>query len=97
MLSKPEDLQTFLKKIKPDLFLLDYKMPGITGFELIPIIRAFPEHADTPILFLTSEGADETITQALQLGACDYVIKPFEKESLHDKIKKYLRSSSSRG
>jgi DNA-binding response OmpR family regulator len=91
MLSKPEDVKDFLRKKTPDLFLLDYNMPVINGFELIPIIRSFPEHQKTPIIFLTNEGTIDHFTAAIHLGACDFVVKPFDPKMLHEKIAKHIK------
>jgi len=89
-LPKPTMLEKLLMQITPELFLLDYKMPELSGFELIPIIRSFEEHKDTPIIFLTSEGTLENVTAALALGASDFVVKPFQAEILREKIKSYI-------
>lgn len=89
-LTKPAELEKVLKKVKPDLFLLDYRMPEISGFDLVPAIRSHVEHTDTPIIFLTSEGNFDNVLAAVALGACDFVIKPFMPETLHAKILKHL-------
>jgi DNA-binding response OmpR family regulator len=90
-LSRPEDLKETLREVKPDLFLLDYKMPTMNGFELVPIIRELPGHKDTPIIFLTSEGTADHLTVAVHLGACDYIVKPFDPKILHERIAKHLK------
>jgi DNA-binding response OmpR family regulator len=90
-LPKPEMLEGFLKKVKPDLFLLDYKMPGLSGFDLIPIIRRFREHKNTPIIFITSEGTIDNLSVAIALGARDYIVKPFDSEVLIKKVAKSLK------
>ncbi|MCL1995891.1 MAG: response regulator [Defluviitaleaceae bacterium] len=89
-LSKPEKLSELLQKVTPNLFLLDYKMPELTGFDLIPIIREFEQHKDTPIIFLTGDTTVDRITAALGMGACDYVAKPFKGELLREKIAKHI-------
>ena len=89
-LPKPEKLKEFLQKTTPDLFLLDFQMPALCGFDLIPIIRGFPEHKDTPIIFLTSEGTIDNLTVAVSLGACDFIVKPFESEVIKEKIAKHI-------
>ncbi|MCL2218862.1 MAG: response regulator [Chitinispirillia bacterium] len=94
-LPKPEMLKKYLNTVTPDLFLLDYKMPTISGIDLIPIIREFPEHKDTPIIFLTSEGTADNLTAAIAIGACDYILKPFEPNMLREKIEKHLKRGSS--
>ena len=54
-LQKPENLKKVLASIKPDLFLLDYNMPEVNGFDLLRTIREFPEYKETPVIFLTAE------------------------------------------
>lgn len=89
-LPTPEKLKELLQKTTPDLFLLDYKMPGLTGFDLIPIIREFPKHKDTPIIFLTSDATVDRLTSAVGLGACDYIVKPFKAKLIRDKVAKHI-------
>ncbi|MCL2162250.1 MAG: response regulator [Betaproteobacteria bacterium] len=89
-LAKPSKLKEVLQKLTPELFLLDYKMPELTGFELIPIIRGFEEHKETPIIFLTSIGTIDNVSAALALGACDFIVKPFNPCILREKIKKHI-------
>lgn len=74
-MTNPIMLEKFLRQITPELFLLDYKMPELSGFELIPIIRSFEEHKDTPIIFLTSMGTVDHVSAAAALGACDFYCK----------------------
>jgi DNA-binding response OmpR family regulator len=89
-LPQPRKLQDFLQNITPDLFLLDYRMPSVSGLNLIPIIRKFVKHRDTPIIFLTSDGRTDIVTAALGAGVCDYILKPFDSEKLHQKIAQHL-------
>jgi CheY-like chemotaxis protein len=89
-LAKPEALEKFLRQMTPELFLLDYQMPGINGLELIEIIRRFPEHKSTPIIFLTSEGTIDLVTAAMAMGACDFIVKPFNPDALRSKIAKWI-------
>jgi DNA-binding response OmpR family regulator len=89
-LPNPLMLKDLMKKIVPDLFLLDYNMPVMSGFDLIPVIRGFKNHKDTPIVFLTSEGTIDNLSVAVTLGACDFIVKPFEPEALRDRIAKHV-------
>jgi len=84
-------LTELLKKITPDLFLLDYGMPILTGFDLVPIIRKIQGHEETPIIFVTSEKTVDSVTVATNLGACDYIIKPIDGVILRKKIAKHLK------
>jgi putative two-component system response regulator len=89
-LSNPTQVKRFLQQVTPELCLLDYKMPELNGFELVPIIRSFEEHKDTPIIFLTSLGTKGNISVAAMLGAVDFVVKPFDSDTLHEKIAKHI-------
>ena len=86
----PTMVNKFLQQIMPDLFLLDYQMPELNGFDLVPIIRSFEDHKDTPIIFLTSQGTMDHVSKAYSLGACDYIVKPFQDNVLKEKIKKHI-------
>jgi DNA-binding response OmpR family regulator len=92
ILAQPEKLSKLLGLIKPDLFLLDYKMPVIDGFNLIPIIRKVALHEDTPIVFLTSEGTVDTLSAAIHLGACDFIVKPVDETVLKEKLALHLKN-----
>lgn len=89
-MTEPKNLENFLQQITPELFLLDYKMPDLSGFDLIPIIRKFEEHKNTPIIFLTSMGTPEHVSAAFALGACDFVVKPFQGNILREKIDRHI-------
>ena len=93
-LQNPENLQKLIRGLKPDLFLLDYNMPVINGFQLVGIIREFKEFKDTPIIFLTSESSHEHVNEALNLGSSDYILKPFNPKKLRDKIIKCLEKKT---
>ena len=89
-LQKPEKLKSIVRSLMPDLFLLDFNMPEINGFELVKVIREFPDFQETPIIFLTSEGSEEHLKEAINLGISDYIIKPFNPRKLRGKIGKFL-------
>ena len=91
-LPHPEIIVDALKKVTPDLFLLDYQMPKVTGFDLVPIIRKTKKHEETPIVFLTSEGTIDHVTVAISLGACDFIVKPIDEKTLLDKMSTHLAS-----
>jgi len=90
-LSKSEDVADFLRTKKPDLILLDYLMPVINGIELIPIIRALPDHKETPIIIITTEGTLDHVNEAMGTGASDFIVKPFKPKELNDKVSKHIR------
>jgi len=69
--------------------LLDVMMPKLGGFDLIPIIRRFPEHGKTPIIILTGNGSEECLSTALSLGVSDFMVKPITPKVLREKIEKH--------
>jgi len=94
VLSKSEDALDFLKTKTPELIVLDYLMPVINGFDLIPLIRALPEHKDTPIIMITTEGTLDHVSKSMSLGASDFIVKPFKPKELNDKVAKHIRISN---
>ena len=70
------------KKEKPDLILLDVMMPDISGFETAVILKKDPETQDIPIIFLTALNNPSDLVKGFQVGANDFLTKPFNKEEL---------------
>jgi DNA-binding response OmpR family regulator len=91
LLKNPEDIRGLLQIITPDLILLDNNMPGLSGFDIVPIIREFPKHVDTPIIFVTADRSPETMQAATDIGACDFIVKPIQISELRDKVAKHIR------
>ncbi len=73
------------------LFVLDIRMPGMDGIELLKRLRESRQYADTPILMLTSMGREEDIVRAFKLGASDYLTKPFSPVELLARVQRLLR------
>lgn len=67
---------------KPDLILLDVMMPDISGFDTAVILKKDPELADIPIIFLTALNSPSDLVKGFQVGASDFLSKPFNKEEL---------------
>ena len=70
-----------------DIVLLDVQMPGINGFEAIPLIREIDAHRMTPIIMLTGDSSHESHHRGLLLGASDYVFKPVSPDILRLRLK----------
>ena len=87
----PEDVLSILEQEKPDLILLDLKFPGIDGIELMKEIL---EWQDIPVIFLSAYGQEEVVARAFDLGASDYVVKPFSPTELAARIRAALRKRS---
>jgi CheY-like chemotaxis protein len=80
-----------LKKVRPDLILMDVMMPGMTGKETVKKIRQDPEMADVKIAFLTVTRSVGFEAKALrELGIADYITKPFDSDDLVVRVKKML-------
>ena len=74
---------------RPDLIILDIMLPKINGFEICRAVRA--EKLDMPILMLTAKGQEEDIIRGLELGADDYITKPFSIRELMARAQAFLR------
>ncbi|MCL2835515.1 MAG: response regulator [Defluviitaleaceae bacterium] len=91
-LPEPDKMQVLLGIVTPDLFLLDYMMPVINGFDLVPVIRKIPVHAETPIMYLTSEATIDNISVAMTIGACDFLVKPINDRILREKVAMHTKN-----
>jgi two-component system sensor histidine kinase/response regulator len=80
----------WLKIKKFDLILLDLNMPGMNGFEVCKIIRTDNEMCDIPVIFLSAESERESILKGFEVGAQDYVTKPFDSRELLARVKTQL-------
>ena len=79
-----------IKKIKPDLILLDIMLPAIDGFEVCKILKNKKETKDIPVIFMTAKQNSDDIIKGLKLGAVDYVIKPVNYMELLSRIKTHI-------
>lgn len=75
----------------PDLILLDVMMPYLSGYEVCQVLKSREETANIPIIFLTARGALDDRVEGLNLGAQDYMVKPFHRDELEARIKAALR------
>jgi len=79
-----------LAKVRPDLILLDVVMPDMDGFETCTRIKASPDWRDIPIIFLTAKTETDDIVRGFELGAVDYVGKPFHAHELLARVATHL-------
>ncbi|MBN2653175.1 MAG: response regulator transcription factor [Spirochaetales bacterium] len=89
-----EELLEKMKKILPDLVLLDLMLPGIDGLEVCKRLKMNPSTASIPVLILTAKTDDTDQIIGLELGADDYVVKPFSPRVLTARIKALFRRNS---
>ncbi len=74
----------------PGLVLLDVKMPGMDGFEVLERLRKTPAYAHVPIVLLTSMGSEADVVRGFELGADDYVLKPFSPAELLARVRRLM-------
>ncbi len=79
-----------MEKIHPDLILLDVMMPEMDGFQVCQKLKASPDTKDIPIIFLTARNETESIVTGFEVGAVDYVVKPFNKAELLARVETQL-------
>jgi len=82
-----------LAEHRVDLLLLDWMLPGISGVELARRLKREPGYKDLPIILLTARGEEEDKIRGLEIGADDYVTKPFSPKELIARIKAVMRRS----
>ena len=80
-----------LASYKPNLVLLDLMLPDISGFEVIRALRALPQQRRTAVVMVTAKGAEMDRVQGFEVGADDYVVKPFSVRELLLRVEAVLR------
>ena len=87
------DGQTALESmalVEPDLILLDIMMPGMDGYEVCAQLQANPDTRDIPVIFLTAMAEDKDEEKGLNLGAADYITKPFKLALVKARVRNHL-------
>ena len=84
----PQQIPELLRNDRPGLVLLDLLLPGVDGIELMARV---PGLTDLPVIFISAYGRDETIARALEMGAADYIVKPFSPTELTARVSAALR------
>ena len=79
-----------------DLILTDINMPDINGLELISYLRGNPNYKNIPVFIISTEGSAKDIEKGRQLGADEYLVKPFSPVTLQELIGHYLNKSADR-
>ena len=92
-----EDGLALMRKHKPSLMVLDLMLPGMDGLEVCRAVREDPQFGHTPIIMLTAKGEESDIVRGLEMGADDYVAKPFSPRVLLARIETVLRRSHNDG
>ncbi len=86
----------YLESVTPDLVLLDIMLPGIDGLDLCRMLKGKKSTAQMPIIMLTAKGTEADVVVGLELGADDYIVKPFSPRELVARVKSVLRRMNSK-
>src|SRR6187431_2851306 len=92
--ARGDEADTKLKEAAPDLIVLDWMLPGLSGIELCRRLRARPETRQLPIIMLTARGEESEKVRGLATGADDYIVKPFSVPELLARVRALLRRAN---
>ncbi|MCP4141074.1 MAG: response regulator [Chloroflexi bacterium] len=85
-----EEAVELAKKENPDLILLDVRMPRMTGYDACREIKKIPALVDTPVVFLSAKGQEAEIETGMDVGAEEYLLKPFAPDQLTSRVSEIL-------
>jgi two-component system phosphate regulon response regulator PhoB len=91
VVARGDEADVRLREAVPDLLVLDWMLPGVSGIELCRRLRARPETAQLPIIMLTARGEESERLRGLETGADDYIVKPFSVPELLARVRALLR------
>jgi len=77
-------------KVIPDIILMDVRMPRMTGYDACRLMKADPVLKDIPVVFLSAKGQDSEIQTGLEVGAEEYLLKPFAPDQLTERVRVIL-------
>ena len=93
-IARGDEADTRLREASPDLVVLDWMLPGLSGIELCRRLRTRPESKALPIIMLTARGEESERIRGLATGADDYIVKPFSVPELIARVRALLRRAS---
>ena len=79
------------QEVLPDLIMMDVRMPRLTGYEACRRMKDIASVKDIPVVFLSAKGQDEEIATGMEVGAIDYILKPFAPDELTQRISEILQ------
>ena len=88
-----EQAISFIEKKTPDLILMDVNMPGLDGFETVAAIRNMPNGLNVPVIFLTAQDDVETEIHGFEMGAEDFIRKPFVSSIVKKRVERTIESA----
>jgi two-component system alkaline phosphatase synthesis response regulator PhoP len=84
------------EKPTPDLILMDVRMPQMTGYEACAALKEIPETKDIPVVFLSAKGQEQEIQTGMNVGAEEYILKPFAPDFLANKVREILQRTANK-
>ncbi len=84
------------RKVKPDLILMDVRMPKMTGYEACAELKKTDALKDIPVVFLSAKGQDQEVQAGLDVGAVAYILKPFAPDQLTRRVAELLENAGKR-
>lgn len=79
------------QEIKPDLIMMDVRMPRMTGYEACRVMKDMDDIKDIPVVFLSAKGQDDEIQTGIDAGAIAYILKPFAPDELTTQVTELLQ------
>ena len=80
-------------RLKPDLIMLDVRMPKMTGYDACRALKENPDTRNIPVVILSAKGQDGEIQEGKEAGADHYIVKPFAPDRLSEQVKEILRTT----
>lgn len=92
--SNGQEALDIARKVKPDLIMMDVRMPKMTGYEACRHIKADANLKHIPVIFLSAKGQESEVQTGLEAGATDYILKPFAPDHLVSRVSEILAEPS---
>ncbi len=86
-----EEAVKMVPNVMPDLILMDVRMPRMTGYQACAALKKDPATKDIPVVFLSAKGQDKEIQEGIEVGAVDYILKPFAPDDLTRQVERILK------
>jgi DNA-binding response OmpR family regulator len=86
-----EEALNMAKQLLPDIILMDVRMPRMTGYEACAAMKADPTVAHIPVVFLSAKGQESEVQTGIELGAVEYILKPFAPDQLTERVRVLLK------
>jgi len=85
-----EEALNMAKQLLPDIILMDVRMPRMTGYEACAALKADPTLAHIPVVFLSAKGQESEVQTGIEMGAVEYILKPFAPDQLSERVRVLL-------